>query len=92
VAEFFTFWGEVGGGGGGGGEGGGWCVFLFSVYSSAFLLVLSLLSLGAVLYCFLWISRGCGRVPRSSGGSGWAPVPSVVYTPSCRGGWFHKTD
>jgi len=50
-------------------------VFLFSVYSSVFLLVLGLLSIGAVLYCFLWISRGCGRVPQSGGGSGWAPVP-----------------
>ena len=32
---------------------GGGGVFLFSVYSSAFLLVLGLLSIGAVLYCFL---------------------------------------
>jgi len=41
---------------------------------------------------YLRFSRGCGRVPRSGGGSGWAPVPFVVYPPSRRGGWFHKTE
>ena len=41
---------------------------------------------------YLQISRGCGRVPRSGGGSGWAPVPFVVYPSSCRGGWFHTTE
>jgi len=41
---------------------------------------------------YLQISRGCGRVPRSHGGSGWAPVPFVVYPPSCRSGWFHTTE
>jgi len=66
-------------------------VFLFSVYSSVFLLVFGLLSIGAALYYFLWFSRGCGRVRRSGGGSGWAPVPFVVYPPSCRSGWFHTT-
>jgi len=64
-------------------------VFLFTVYSSAFLLVLGLLSTGSVPYCFLWFSRGCGVVPQSGGGSGWAPVTFAVYPPSCRGGWFH---
>jgi len=64
-------------------------VFLFSVYSSAFLLVLGLLSSGAVLYCFLWFSRGCARILPVGGGSGWALVLFVVYPPSCRVGWFH---
>ena len=41
---------------------------------------------------YLRFSRGCGRVPRSGGGSGWAPVPFVLYQPSCRGGWFHTTE
>jgi len=41
---------------------------------------------------YLRFSRGCGGVPRSGGGSGWAPVPFVVYPPSCRGGWFHTTE
>jgi len=35
------------------GWGGWWCVFLFSVCSSAFLLVFSLLSIVAALYYFL---------------------------------------
>ena len=29
-------------------------------------------------------------VPRSGGGSGWAPIPFVEYPPSCRGGWFQR--
>jgi hypothetical protein len=41
---------------------------------------------------YLRFSRGCGRVPQSSGGLGLAPVPFVVYPPSSRGGWFHKTE
>jgi len=36
-----------------GGGWGQWCVFLFSVYSSTFLLVFGLLSTGAVLYYLL---------------------------------------
>ena len=32
---------------------------------------------------YLQISRGCGRVPRSGDGSGWARVPFVVYPTSC---------
>ena len=34
---------------------------------------------------YLRFSRGCGRVPQSGGGPGWAPVPFVEYPPSCRG-------
>ena len=70
---------------------GGGFVFLFSVYSSVFLLVFGLLSIVAALYYFLWFSRGCGRVPQCGSGSGWAPVPFVVYPPSYQGGWFHTT-
>ena len=39
-------------------------------------------------YDFLEVVVGS---PRSGGGSGWAPVPFVVYPPLCRDGWFHKT-
>ena len=40
-------------------------------------------------YRFLEVVVGSTR---SGGGSGWAPVPFVVYRPSCRGGWFHTTE
>jgi len=61
---------------GGGGGGGVYSSFLSILLPSCF--VFGLLSIGAALYYFLWFSRGCGRVPRSGGGSGWVPVPFVV--------------
>ena len=41
---------------------------------------------------YLRFTQGCGRVPRNGGVSGWASVHFVLYTPSCRGGWFHTTE
>jgi len=65
---------------------GGWGGSPFTVYSSEFLLVLSLLSIDAALYCILWFSRGCGRVLPGGGGVGLGSCPFVVYPPSCGGG------
>jgi len=68
-------------------------ILFFSVIleSSDFMSLFSCDYLSVYIYLgfaevFLRFSRGCGRVPRSGGGSGCAPVPFVVYPPSCRFG------